>query len=111
MASIAAFVAAKLSGHIPVTLGVGRIGYTGTFEPFGQVEAIATVAIGEHELWWVSVEKAHITYTHESPRIITHVGMFIHDRWLIDPIQPEGRLVNVNDMIVASLQYPLPEIP
>lgn len=105
----AALVAAKLSGRMPVVLGIGRLDYTDRFQPFGQAEFDATVYQGPDGFWVAKVESAAVPYQHPSPRIITHVGMFMYDRWLIDEM-PDGRTMSEKDVATFTVEYPLPEI-
>lgn len=104
----AALVAAKLSGKMPVVLGIGRLDYVGRFQPFGQAEFEATVYQGPDGFWVAKAEKAAVPYEHPSPRIITHVGMFMYDRWLIDEI-PKARTMTDSDVATIDVEYPLPE--
>lgn len=104
----AALVAAKLSGKMPVVLGIGRLDYVGRFQPFGQAEFEATVYQGPGGFWVAKAEKAAVPYEHPSPRIITHVGMFMYDRWLIDEI-PKARTMTDSDVATIDVEYPLPE--
>lgn len=105
----ASLVAAKLSGRMPVVLGIGRLDYVGRFQPFGQAEFDATVYQGLDGFWVAKVESAAVPYEHSSPRIITHVGMFMYDRWLIDEV-PKGQHMGPNDVSTFTVEYPLPEI-
>lgn len=105
----AALVAAKLSGRMSVVLGIGRLDYVGRFQPFGQAEFDATVYQGPDGFWVAKVESAAVPYQHPSPRIITHVGMFMYDRWLTDQM-PDGRTMSENDVATFTVEYPLPEI-
>lgn len=105
----AALVAAKLLGRMSVVLGIGRLDYVGRFQPFGQVELCATVSQGPEGLWTVSVGSATVPYQHPSPRIVTHVGMFLYDRWLVDEM-PKGKTLLPGDAAVLTAEYPLPEI-
>ena len=105
----ATLVAAKLSGHMPVVLGIGRLDYVGRFQPFGQAEFDATVYQGPDGFWVAKVESAAVPYQHPSPRIITHVGMFMYDRWLTDQM-PDGRTMSEKDVATFTVEYPLPEI-
>ena len=105
----AALVAAKLSGHMPVVLGIGRLDYVGRFQPFGQAEFDATVYQGPDGFWVAKVESAAVPYQHPSPRIITHVGMFMYDRWLTDQM-PGWRTMSEKDVATFTVEYPLPEI-
>ncbi len=105
----AALVAAKLSRHMPVVLGIGRLDYVGRFQPFGQAEFDATVYQGPDGFWVAKVESAAVPYQHPSPRIITHVGMFVYDRWLTDQM-PDGRTMSKKDVATFTVEYPLPEI-
>jgi hypothetical protein len=50
-----------------------------------------------------------VPYQHPSPRIITHVGMFMYDRWLTDQM-PDGRTMSEKDVAIFTVGYPLPEI-
>lgn len=106
----AALVAAKLSGKMPVTVGIGRLDYTGRFQPFGQAEFEATVYQGPDGFWVAKVERAAVPYEHPSPRIITHVGMFMYDQWFIDEL-PTTRKSVMTDLQSATftVEYPLPE--
>lgn len=104
----AALVAAKLSGRMPVVLGIGRLDYVGRFQPFGQAEFHATVYQGPDGFWVAKVESAAVPYQHPSPRIITHVGMFMYDRWIIDEI-PQPRAMTDSDVATFTVEYPLPE--
>lgn len=104
----AALVAAKLSGKMPVVLGIGRLDYVGRFQPFGQAEFEATVYQSPDGFWVAKAEKAAVPYEHPSPRIITHVGMFMYDRWLIDEI-PKALTMTDSDMATIDVEYPLPE--
>ena len=105
----AALVAAKLSGHMPVVLGIGRLDYVGRFQPLGQAEFDATVYQGPDGFWVAKVESAAVPYQHPSPRIITHVGMFMYDRWLTAQM-PDGRTMSEKDVATFTVEYPLPEI-
>ena len=104
----AALVAAKLSGHMPVVLGIGRLDYAGRFQPFGQAEFEATVYQGPDGFWVAKVESVAVQYEHLSPRIITHVGMFMYDQWFIDEM-PKGRYMDPNDVATFTVEYTLPE--
>lgn len=103
-----ALVAAKLSGKMSATVGIGRLDYIGRFQPFGQAEFDGTVHENEDGLWVVTITNAAVPYQHPSPRIITHVGMFVYDRWLFDPA-PHSQLMGPSDVATFSVQYPLPE--
>lgn len=105
----AALIAAKLSGKMPVVLGIGRLDYVGRFQPFGQAEFEATVYQGPDGFWVAKVESAAVPYEHPSPRIITHVGVFMFDRWLIDEMA-NGRSMELNDVATFTTEHPLPEI-
>lgn len=104
----AALVAAKLSGKMPVVLGIGRLDYVGRFQPFGRAVFEATVYQGPDGLWVAKVEKAAVPYEHPSPRIITHVGMFMYDHWLIDEI-PKSWAMTDGSVATFTVEYPLPE--
>lgn len=104
----AALVAAKFSGKMPVVVGIGRLDYVGRFQPFGQAEFEATVYQGPDGFWVAKVESAAVQYEHLSPRIITHVGMFMYDQWFIDEM-PKGRYMDPNDVATFTVEYPLPE--
>ena len=104
----AALVVAKLSGKMPVTVGIGRLDYTGRFQPFGQAEFEATVLQSPGGFWVAKVEKAAVPYEHPSPRIITHVGMFMYGRWFTDVI-PQPRAMTDSDVVAFAVEYPLPE--
>lgn len=101
-------VAAKLSGKMPVVLGIGRLNYVGRFQPFGQAEFEATVYQGPDGFWVAKAEKAAVPYEHPSPRIITHVGVFLYDRWLIDEM-PKGRTMTDSDVATFTFECTLPE--
>ena len=101
-------VAAKLSGKMPVVLGIGRLNYVGRFQPFGQAEFEATVYQGPDGFWVAKAEKAAVPYEHPSPRIITHVGVFLYDRWLIDEM-PKGRTMTDSDVVTFTFECTLPE--
>ena len=103
-----ALVAAKLSGKMPVTVGIGRLDYTDRFQPFGQAEFEATVYQGPDGFWVAKVEKAAVPYEHPSPRIITHVGMFMYDRWIIDGMS-DVQIMEPNDVASFTIEHPLPE--
>lgn len=104
----AMLVAAKLSGKMPVVLGIGRLNYVGRFQPFGQAEFEATVYQGPDGFWVAKAEKAAVPYEHPSPRIITHVGVFLYDRWLIDEM-PKGRTMTDSDVATFTFECTLPE--
>lgn len=104
----AALVAAKLSGKMLVVLGIGRLDYIGRFQPFGQAEFEAAVYQGPDGFWVAKVEKAAVPYEHPSPRIITHVGMFMYDRWIIDEIT-QPRAMTDSDVVTFTIEHPLPE--
>lgn len=108
MDSRAALVAAKLSGKMLVVLGIGRLDYVGRFQPFGQAEFEATVYQGPDGFWVAKAENASVPYAHPSPRLITHVGMFMYDQWFIDEIS-EGRNMMLNDVATFTVECPLPE--
>ena len=74
----------------------------------GQAEFEATVHQGPDGFWVAKAEKAAVPYEHPSPRIITHVGMFVYDRWLIDEM-PKGRNMGPKDVATFTVEYPLPE--
>lgn len=104
----AALVAAKLSGKLLVVLGIGRLDYVGQFQPFGQAEFEATVYQGPDGFWVAKAEKAAVPYEHPSPRIITHVGMFMYDRWLLGEI-PKACTMTDSDVATLDVEFPLPE--
>lgn len=104
----AALVAAKLSGKLLVVLGIGRLDYAGRFQPFGQAEFEATVYQGPDGFWVAKAENAVVPYERPSPRIVTHVGMFMYDQWLIDEML-KGRYMDPNDVATLTVKYPLPE--
>lgn len=104
----AALVAAKLSGKMPVVLGIGRLDYTGRFQPLGQVEFEAMVYQSPDGFWVAKAEKAAVPYDHLLPRIVTHVGMFMYDRWLVNAM-PNARGMEPNDVATFTFEYPLPE--
>ena len=102
-------IAAKLSGKIPVVLGIGRLGYFDRFEPFGQAKFEAMVYQNPDGIWVAKVEKVAVPYEHPSPRLITHIGMFMCGRWLIAEL---SNFLNMTPNDVATFhifEYPLPE--
>lgn len=108
MAPVAALVAAKLAGKLPVTIALGRMDYSGRFQPFGQAEYEAEVFQNQDQMWVAEVKNAAVKYTHPSPRIITHIGMFIYDQWYTDAL-PNGKQFSPNDVCKFDISYPLPE--
>lgn len=108
--SNAKYVAAKITGKLPVIVAVGRPDPIGRFVPFGQVEAVADVFMGE-DGWRLAIQNVKVPYLHESPRIITHVGVFTPDGWLLDDLpKTEQFLGEVGRVFTMSIEHPLPEI-
>lgn len=108
----AALVAAKMTGRLEVLVAIGRLDYIDRFQPFGTKEATAEVRQGENGLWIARVENVHITYSHDSPRIITHVGMLLYSGWSYDEIPivaGQSYAMQAGNTAAFTIEHPLPE--
>jgi len=105
----ARIAAAKLTGKLEVIVAVGRIDSIGRFKPFGQAYVVADVQHKEGE-WEVEVAGAVVPYLHPSPRLVTHVGTFIVNRWFIDPLPTPMHMDNRAAATVGATHI-LPGVP
>ena len=101
-------VSAKLSGRMPVRVGIGRMDYPGHFQLLGQAEFEATVYQLSEGFWVAKVEKATVPYEHSSPYTVTHVGMFMFDHWFLYATLKDQHM-NPNDTATFTVEFPLPE--
>lgn len=105
MKPLAMRVAAILSGKAVAIGGIGRLDYVGRFTPFGTAE-IEVDIVQDGEGWKAVANNIRIPYTHDSPRIITHVGIFIFDRWYWDALgNPPGHALTEGDVAEFSAEY------
>lgn len=102
-----ALVAGKMTGHMLVTVAIGRLDYIGNFTPFGQKEVTAEVE-AVTEGWKVTAQNVSIRYSHPSPRLLTHIGMFVDGKWLLDEMT-KPTIVDSSDTIIATVHHILPE--
>lgn len=101
--------AAKITGKMRVTVGIGRKGYTGEFEPYGTAYADADV-LQQDGKWVVTCPRVVVGFTHHSPRKITGVGVLILDHWFYDPLDNEpSRPLEQGDTIFVGFTHDLPE--
>lgn len=106
----AALIAAKLTGRMRVVVAVGRLDYVGRFQPFGQEEVEVEVSANADNIWTAKAERVRVAYDHPSPRIITHVGMFVYDRWLLDRLTAGSDVsMRLGESVVFDIEHPLPE--
>lgn len=107
----AALIAAKLTGRLETIVALGRLDYVGRFQPFGTQEVVAAVRLGEDGLWVARVENARVTFSHDSPRIITHGGMLLYNGWVYDalPVGSYKYYMRAGETATFTVEYPLPE--
>ena len=105
MKPLAMRVAAILSGKTVAIGGIGRLDYVGRFTPFGTAEVEVEIK-QDGEGWQAVANNIRIPYTHGSPRIITHAGIFIFDRWYWDALaNPTERALTEGDVVSLSVSY------
>ena len=105
MKPLAMRVAAILSGKTVAIGGIGRLDYVGRFTPFGTAEVEVEIKQSA-EGWQVVADNIRIPYTHSSPRIITHAGIFVFDRWYYDALTaPTERGLTEGDIVSLSVSY------
>lgn len=109
MNPLATRISAMLTGRTKVIAAIGRLDYVGRFQPFGTVDVEASVTQSPSGLWEVSIEDVVVPYTYDSPRIITHVGVFVFDRWQLDKLVGEGKLMKPSDMARVSIRQQVGE--
>lgn len=104
----AELVAGKLTGKMKAIAAIGRMDYTDRFQPFGQTEIdVALQYVGDK--WVAKTGRIQVPYDHPSPRIITHVGIFLYDRWLLDEAPKQTRAMVLGDRATFEAVYTLPE--
>ena len=78
----AALVAGKLTGKLPIVLAAGHIDIAGRFHPAVQTDVVASFKpVGSY--WVAESQVTQITYTSGQPRVLTHIGAFIVDCWIV----------------------------
>jgi hypothetical protein len=102
-----ALAASRFTGKLLVTVAVGRRDYVGRFMPLGQTDVEARVEVGEAG-WTITIENAPVAYTHHSPRLITHVGTFLRDQWVLDELG-EARTMQPGNTAHVSVQHTVPK--
>ena len=107
--ALSALIAGKLTGKMKAIAGIGRLDYTNRFQPFGQTEIEVSVVYA-NGVWVAQTGRIQVPYEHPSPRIITHVGVFLYDRWLIDEAPRQPRAMELGDIATFEAVHPLPEI-
>lgn len=103
----AELTAAKLIGSLRVKSAIGRLDYVGRFQPYGIIEADASVRVNKEGDWEISCS-AQVPYDHPSPRIITHVGIFVGGEWLVDQLGNKGHYMQSGDIAKVSVIHLLP---
>lgn len=93
MKPLAQRVSAMLTGKILTTVAIGRFDYVGRFQPFGWVDVPVDYRQNSAGQWVASVEAIRVPYRHSSPRIVTHAGIYVFDRWYIDELPKEFQCV------------------
>lgn len=86
MKPLAQRVSAMLTGKMLTTVGIGRLDYIGRFQPFGWIDSEVEYKQNPAGQWVATVRGITVPYMHPSPRIITHAGIFVFDRWYIDEL-------------------------
>lgn len=91
-------VAAKLTGQLTATVAIGRIDYSGRFQPFGLTHNVLTMIHQSPRGETYIKGSTDVAYDWDSPRIITHVGVMIADDWLLESL-PTFRHLTRGDAI------------
>lgn len=105
----AALVAAKFSGSSPwCSESVGSPTTSADSNRSGRLSSKPRCTKGLMASGLPKWRAVAVQYEHLSPRIITHVGMFMYDQWFIDEM-PKGRHMDPNDVATFTVEYPLPE--
>lgn len=103
-------VTAMLRGKMLTTVGIGRFDYMGRFQPFGTVDFEVDYKQGPSGLWVATANGVQVPFVHHSPRIITHAGLFIFDRWYLDELPKEHqRGMAYGDVAVFSTEHIIEE--
>lgn len=79
-------VAAKLTGRLTVEVAIGRIDYSGRFQPFGVTPDVLAMIHQTADNETYIKGDVDVAYAWDSPRIITHVGVLIADQWLLEQL-------------------------
>lgn len=114
MEPLAQRVSAMLTGKMLTTVGIGRLDYVGRFQPFGCLDIEVEYRQDPSGLWSATAHDIKVPYQHPSPRIITHAGLYVFDRWYIDEL-PEKFQHAMTDGDVATFStshiIEAPELP
>lgn len=86
MKPLAQRVSAMLTGKMLTTVGIGRLDYVGRFQPFGYLDIEVDYKQEPSGLWSATAHDIKVPYQHPSPRIITHAGLYVFDRWYLDEL-------------------------
>lgn len=107
-------ISAMLTGKVLTTVGIGRLDYVGRFQPFGFVDTELEYKQEPSGLWSVTATNIKVPYQHPSPRIITHAGLYVFDRWYIDELPKKFQhAMNDSDVATFSTSHIIeaPELP
>lgn len=106
MKPLAQRVSAMLTGKMLTTVGIGRLDYIGRFQPFGYLDTEIEYKQEPSGLWSATARDVEVPYLHPSPRIITHAGLYVFDRWYIDELPKElQRAMTDNDVATFSTHH------
>lgn len=114
MKPLAQRVSAMLTGKVLTTVGIGRLDYVGRFQPFGFVDTELEYKQEPSGLWSVTAHDIKVPYQHPSPRIITHAGLYVFDRWYLDELPKKFQhALNDSDVVTFSTSHVIeaPELP
>ena len=114
MKPLAQRVSAMLTGKMLTTVGLGRLDYVGRFQPFGHIDVEIECKQEPSGLWVATARDVKVPYKHLSPRIITHAGLFVFDRWYIDELPKRFQHVMTDgDVATFSTSHVIeaPELP
>lgn len=107
MSRIAKLAAAKLSGVMRTRVAVGRLDSAGRFEPLGTEPVTASVYVNNEGDWELATGKMKIHFEHTSARVVTTVGLWVIDRWLVDAL-PKGKMMEPGDVVFVDVKHLLP---
>ena len=106
MKPLAQRVSAMLTGKMLTTVGIGRLDYVGRFQPFGCLDIEIEYKQEPSGLWSATAHNVKVPYQHPSPRIITHTGLYVFDRWYIDELPKEfQRAMTYSDVATFSTSH------
>lgn len=106
MKPLAQRVSAMLRGKMLTTVGIGRFDYIGRFQPFGWADVEIDYKQDPAGHWIATASGVKVPYLHDSPRIITHAGVYVFDRWYVDELPKQfQRAMTKADVATFSSEH------